>query len=426
MQSLSRYNWLSFVFLFLITCPDAFAWRYRYKKKIIEQTIEVTNLQSDAQAQTPSDELIEKKELKEKACTVNVLLDETHRSDFQGWTINAQTGFHLIPYESVSGIHFQEPEIRLTVQKKTIFINGKKVAHERCSIKPREGYLQFNGRQYHGSFLVDAAGDVVQLINCLDLEEYVYSVLNSESWPGWPLEINKAFAVASRSYVMKRIQEANTKKKLYHIKNTNIHQTYNGVHTSERLREAIDQTRGLIMAYNGKPIEAMFDSCCGGVIPAHITGIDFKSAPYLAREKKCNFCKGCKIFGWRVEYSLEHFQELLKKAGHSVRSIREIKVVKRDKAGVVQRVLIQGSNHALHLNCKQMYALCSKIKSYCFTVEKKGKAICFTGKGYGHHMGICQWGARRMLDAGHHYKSILQFYYPGATLMQMKTTEASV
>lgn len=293
-------------------------------------------------------------------------------------------------------------------------------------IKPSEGYVQFKEREYHGSFLIDASGDTIQLINCLELEEYVYSVLNSESWPGWPLEINKTFAVASRSYVMKRIQEANTKKKLYHIKNTNIHQTYNGVHKSERLREAIEQTRGLIMAYNGKPIEAMFDSCCGGVIPAHISGIDFKSAPYLAREKKCNFCKGCKIFGWRVEYSLEHFQELLKKAGHSVRSIREIKVVKRDKAGVVQRVLIQGSNHALHLNCKQMYALCSKIKSYCFTVEKKGKAICFTGKGYGHHMGICQWGARRMLDAGHHYKSILQFYYPGATLMQMKATGSSV
>jgi stage II sporulation protein D len=423
MQLIFNRSWF-FLIVISFVVQDARAWRYRYKKKTDPQPVIVSEEKNENNF--AQEEIVQKKEeAKIASCEVRVLLAENGCADFNsGWRISARSGFYLIPYESTAGIHYEEPEIRLVTLKKYIFINNKKVAHDRFYIKPIDGHLQFDGREYHGLFLVDLSRDTIHLINCLDLEEYVYSVLNSESWPGWPLEINKAFAIASRSYVMKRVQESNLKKKLYHIKNTNIHQTYNGVHTSERLREAIEQTRGMILTHDGKPIEAMFDCCCGGVIPAHMSGIDFKNAPYLAREKKCTFCKGCKIFGWRIEYSLEHFQELLKKAGHSVRNIRSIQVTKRDKAGVVQRVHIQGANHSLHLTCKQIYALCSKIKSYCFTVEKKGKAICFTGRGYGHHMGICQWGARRMLDAGHHYKSILLFYYPGATLMQMKATEA--
>jgi stage II sporulation protein D len=279
----------------------------------------------------------------------------------------------------------------------------------------------FNGNHYHGFFGIIIQNDAAYFINYIDLEEYVGCVLNSESWPGWPLELNKAFAIASRSYLVSKISQAIKRNALYHIKNTNIHQTYNGIHASETLHLAVNQTRGIILTHNQKAIEAMFDCCCGGIIPAKMTGIDFERAPYLARSNPCNYCKTSKLYTWKVEYPLSTFQQLLKKAGFPVRQLRDIKVTKRDGAGVVQQVMIRDARKITYLTGKQIYSVCSKIKSFCFTVQKKGKEICFTGKGYGHHLGICQWGARRMIDAGFTYRSILNFYYPGTTLMELKS-----
>jgi len=57
------------------------------------------------------------------------------------------------------------------------------------------------------------------------------------------------------------------------------------------------------------------------------------------------------------------------------------------------------------------------MKSRCFTLQKNGTEFIATGRGYGHHMGLCQWGAREMVRGGWQHKEILEFYYPGTTFM---------
>ncbi|OQA35194.1 MAG: Amidase enhancer precursor [Candidatus Dependentiae bacterium ADurb.Bin331] len=372
-------------------------------------------------ASTPSKNIHEQS-VKKETQLVRVLLAQNEQQSHQQLVIKSKNGFYFIPADGKAGLKFNHHEISITSNAHHLLVNRKKVNYSRFVIKPIDGYLHFDGKEYHGVFLVEMADKKIHLINCLDLEEYVYSVLNSESWPGWPLEVNKAFAIACRSYVLNKIQVAVGQKKIFHIKNTNIHQTYNGVHESEKLREAVEQTRGIILTHNKKPIEAMFDSCCGGIIPAHIGSVDFTKAPYLARKKVCNFCKTCKIYSWKIEYQPHEFELLLRNAGHHIKAIKDIKIIKYDKAGLVEKVRIDGTNKTLQLTGKELYSLCSKIKSFCYKIEKKGKKICFSGRGYGHQVGICQWGARRMVDAGHHYKSILQFYYPGATFMQLQNS----
>jgi stage II sporulation protein D len=385
----------------------------RKKNKISSSTQEV---QQSVQPLIKSEPIINKN----GTPTVRVLLTQHNQSEHARIAVQSKKGFFFIPVGSSAALKYKHHEISITNDSHSILINRKKVNYARFIIKPIEGYLSFEQKEYHGVFLIELVDQKLHLINCLDLEEYVYSVLNSESWPGWPLEVNKAFAIACRSYALNKMNQVGNKKN-FHIKNTNIHQTYNGVHESEKLRDAVEQTRGLILTHNKKPIEAMFDSCCGGIIPAHIGSIDFTKAPYLARTKKCTFCKTCKIYSWKIEYQPHEFETLLRNAGHAIKSIKDIKIIKCDKAGLVEKVRIDGANKTIHLTGKELYSLCSKIKSFCFKVEKKGKKICFTGRGYGHQVGICQWGARRMIDAGHHYKSILQFYYPGATFMQLQS-----
>ena len=307
------------------------------------------------------------------------------------------------------------------------FVQGLYLDNKRCSsnkvlIQPVEGYLQYNSYHYQGAFLVAVENDRIYLISQLDIEDYVFSVLRWESWPGWPVEVNKAFAIACRSYLISKVLNTSKQNNLFHIKNTNIHQTYNGVHACYTLKRAIDETRGLILAHNKKPIEAMFDCCCGDIIPAKLSGIDFVKAPYLARSYPCTFCKPCKIYSWNLEYSVEDFTSILRDAGHSVEEIYDMKVTKKDSAGAVQEVIIKDKNNHLTFNGREFYSLLTKIKSFCYSIEKKGSSIYFSGQGYGHHLGICQWGARRMIDAGWNYRSILHFYYPGSTIMELKNT----
>ena len=395
-----------FIFILAMSQQSAHAWWFG-KKKI---------KQSETPVITTSNDLAQAEENK-KRCDVRVLLTEKKINE-ASFIIESKKGFHFMTLDGSIALKYDAKKIELGANEKQLLINGKKVAHQQFLIKPADGFLWYNNNEYEGYFLINLTNNYVELINVLDLEDYVCSVLNSESWPGWPLEINRAFAIACRSYVLHKMMNTSSKK-MYHIKNTNIHQTYNGTHTSERLREAVNDTKGLVLTHNDKPIEAMFDCCCGGIIPAHIDGVDFQKAPYLARKQLCTFCKTSKIFGWRLEFTVKDFEELLRQAGYFIKNIRSISVTHRDKAGVVHKVAIKGTHNTfVHLTGKQLYALCSKIKSYAYKIEKKGSQILFSGTGYGHHMGICQWGARRMLDAGYLHRSILSFYYPGTQLKQ--------
>ena len=353
---------------------------------------------------------------------VRVLLDEKKINQNSSWKIGSSYGFLI--FIGGKRWHLPQKELIITMRNNVLFLNNKKCEATTVSVQPIKGHLHFDESWYEGSFSLVLKEQKIHLINQLDIEDYIYSVLRWESWPGWPVEVNKAFAIACRSYLISKVLQAKKQNRFYHIKNTNIHQTYNGIHSSSTLQRAIDETRGLILACNKQPIEAMFDSCCGGIIPAQLSYIDFTKAPYLARTQPCTFCKTCKIYSWQISYTLEEFEKLLHAAGHPVKQVKEVQITKKDDAGSVQEVVVKDAHTLYRFTGKELYALLSKIKSFCYSIEKKGKQLYFKGRGYGHHIGICQWGARRMIDAGWNFKSILQFYYPGANLMALKNTQS--
>ena len=309
--------------------------------------------------------------------------------------------------------------IAIKVDKKGLLIEGKKYTGDSFSVRAQDNHITVNGTVYYGALYVCQYNHSWHLVNYVPLEEYVVSVLKSESWPGWPLEVNKAFAITSRTYVIAMVCNGRKSKLPYHIKNSNIHQTYKGVHTEKLLRDAVLQTRGQFLAYNNKPITAMFDSCCGGVIPAYIDGVDFKKAPYLARTYPCTFCKNCKIFNWQVEYDMGTLSQLLAPVAKPLGIIKDLKISKKDKAGLVKEIIAKGLRSPMLLTIKHLYSSLKGIKSFCFSTQRKMDKLIFRGKGYGHHIGLCQWGAREMVRQGWDYKSILQFYYPCTTYMRL-------
>jgi len=352
--------------------------------------------------------------------TVRVLLDEWSNPQEGPWHFKASDGFVISDVASSKKKRgYLNSELMITTKKGKIYFNGKRSSAHAVYLEPVRGYITFNGSVYQGSFLIAHEHGRTMCINCLALEDYVFSVLRTESWPGWPLEVNKAFAIVSRSYVISMILESRKSKRAYHVKNTNAHQTYKGFHNSRIIQQAVEQTKGIFLGFEGKPALAMFDSCCGGVIPAHIADFNFDLAPYLARDYACTYCKRCKIYSWEVSYDYGVFENLMAKQAFKLNRLCDVKVTKFDRAGLVDEVTLQGFKQLIKVPGKKLYSMLKDIKSFCFNVRKKADKIIFKGRGYGHHIGLCQWGAREMVRDGWDYKNILRFYYPSTNFMRL-------
>jgi len=317
--------------------------------------------------------------------------------------------------------------VRVTVHNDGLLVvDPKQTLFERArllQIIPRDGYVRIGQTWYQGTVYICAQEDTAHLINSVDLENYIFSVIKSEGWPGWPTEVNKVFAITSRSYVIAKVMEAQHQGRLYHIKNTNIHQKYNGYHDSEDLRRAVNDTKDLFLAHDGQPILAMFDICCGGVIPAKKNGVNFNHAPYLARTYACTYCKNYKVYSWSSTYSLDELETVFKHQIPNLKKLKEVKITKKDNAGLVQEISLKAASGYHYLKGKKIYSALKKNKSLCFGIKKRNKNIIFEGKGYGHHMGLCQWGARRMVDEGWSCGRILQFFYPGTSFMRLTNSK---
>lgn len=350
---------------------------------------------------------------------VRVLLHEAARPMETAWHVKGNSEIFLVEPDTKIKHKLKTNKLTIGFKNKKFLINGEAINSKKFYLIPSEGNLSLENKEYQGSLLFTYDAKAVYAINSIDIEDYVCSVLRTESWPGWPLEVNKVFAIASRSYVIGVILK-NRPATPYHVKNTNKHQTYSGVHADPILKKAVEETKGIFLVdTNNDPIVAMFDSCCGGIVPSHIHGVDFTHSPYLARDYPCTYCKDCRVYNWSVEYPLNHIEQILKKEIKSLKNMHQVKITKQDRAGLVQQVTVKSKHTAHHISGKKLYSLFPKIRSFHFDVENSKKGIKFSGKGVGHHLGLCQWGAREMVAQGFDYKSILSFYYPGTHFMRL-------
>lgn len=343
---------------------------------------------------------------------IRILLGDMTGATTTSWQLNSHHGFTVQSKGQTSTI--KEKQLFIRRKHGVTYVNGKPYGNAPVICMPRDGVIDFVGKQYQGNFIVHNDAERLYLINELDIEDYIYSVLKTESWPGWPLEVNKVQAVASRSYVLSMIQDAEKSNRPYHVTNTNLHQTYSGVHESSVIKQAVKETRHQILTYNGVVARTMFDVCCGGVKPRDISTMNFDKDPYLARSYSCTHCKRCKVYSWQTELELKQLERLV-----GVRNLKEVKILKKDKAGLPEEVLFKG-NKSVTITGKKIYSLIPGVRSFCFSTKKKSGKILFEGRGYGHHVGLCQWGAREMVRDGWNYKKILSFFYPKTTLTTLK------
>lgn len=369
---------------------------------------------------------------------VKVLLAEANQSKPATWVFKSVNNFRVIIPKKDMHLESQNmPCANLLVKKSfeylkidilnnKIYVNGKHYKLKQIKLIADQSPISINDNLYDGNFIIyQDKNNNVFLINQVQIEDYICSVLKTESWPGWPKEVNKVFAIASRSYVLAQVLIARRSKLPYHIKNTNHHQTYSGIHNEQTIKMAVLETTGIILGHNNEPILAMFDSCCGGIIPAHIDGFDFQRYPYLARHEQCKHCKLVKMYSWRTSFSSQDFKKIIQAKMPKLNHITKI-TTKTDKAGTVKNITVHSQKDNYSIDARTMYSLFKDIKSFCYSFCHESNRITVSGVGVGHHLGLCQWGAREMVRKGYSYDDILKFYYPGAKFMRIKHLEKNI
>jgi stage II sporulation protein D len=382
-------------------------------KFTISNLIDIEKLLTQFQSQ------IQTEANRDKEKYVRVLLKEISESESISYKISSEEMITITAIDNTHQKKIFNSDVSLHIKKGSIFLNSKRLTKKTdLIINTNNEIITLDNQSYHGSLLILKYKKSYLLINRVKLEEYIFSVLKTESWPGWPLEVNKVLAIACRSYAIAKIIESKRAKLPYHIKPTNYHQTYTGIHFNEILRQATLETAGIIMSYNKKPILAMFDCCCGGIVPAHIKSLSNSKIPYLTRTYACEFCKKFKIFNWKFNLNSTDFLKKLRNEFKNIKNLNEIKL-HLDKAGTVEKAIIKDGRKTYYLSGQKLYSLFKEIKSFSFNIQRDKNQFTITGKGYGHHIGLCQWGARQMFNEGWNYKNILKFYYPDINFVRL-------
>lgn len=286
-------------------------------------------------------------------------------------------------------------------------------------------------------FIVD--GDSLVAVNLIGLENYLLSVISSEMKSSSSLELLKAHAVISRSWVLTNLRVHG----IFDVCADDHCQRYQGLTMAvgENVRKAIEQTWGQVLKYDGQICDARYAKCCGGRTERFSACWEDVDFPYLTPvddvpegggKPFCD-CENAGVlsqvlndydmatrdfYRWRVRYRPSELSELVaRKSGLDLGRIETLEPLERGDSGRIFRLRVVGDKgeavFGKELEIRRMLSE-SHLKSSAFEVSREGEDFILDGKGWGHGVGLCQIGAAVMASEGYGYREILSHYYRGS------------
>lgn len=285
-------------------------------------------------------------------------------------------------------------------------------------LMPRSAYLQIGGRPYRGLIEIrrTLAGRVTA-INELDLEEYLYGVVRSEMDPRWPPEALRAQAIAARSLAVHSTGRFAAEG--YDVRATTDSQVYGGVAAEDaRTSAAVDATRGLVLLYNGRPALGVFHADSGGATESSefVWG---SVTPHL-RGVPDPFSRDAPGHEWTLRLDMAVIEARLQRAGRPLSGLSRLEVASTSPSGrvMVLRLVAASGGGEMRGTDFRVAVGTSVLRSTLFAVRSYPAegAVELAGRGFGHGVGMSQWGARGMALAGHDYTAILKYFYTGVAI----------
>lgn len=261
----------------------------------------------------------------------------------------------------------------------------------------------------------------VWVVNILELEDYMRGV--AEVPDSWPTEAQKAQMVAARTFAAsKRIAPRADIFDIYDDTRDQVYYGYNYEIKKPNLAAAAVATQGIVIKYQGQPIKAYFFSDSGGHTE-NVENVWGKGNPAAA----IAYLKGvedpyAKPINWQYtltqDYLLDRFDNALGIAAESSDIIDKIEVAEKFASGRAKTIVFtmrSGRQISVPFYTFDYLTSNNEIRSMKFDVQTVGYVdspdFQFTGQGWGHGVGLAQWGARNMADAGFKYDEILKYYY---------------
>jgi len=344
------------------------------------------------------------------------------------------------------------------------------IANGNLSFVSDSGVVGIEGKKYRGAIvLVPTAENAFTVINFVNINDYIASVVGKEMSPSWHIEALKAQAVCARSYTLSTFNKHSSLG--FNLCATQDCQVYTGISgESEKTIRAAHDTKDQILTYNGNVASTLYSSSNGGST-AYSKNVWGNDVPYLtAKEDIHENPAETSNSPWKVTFTNEDIQKKLSEKQIDIGDVYDMKVTGADEFGRTYKVTIYGTKGSYELvndktrtflglrsqkysittsqtNTAKLYAIGSLdrtlVNSYnCISSHGTTKApsqigvqtvsgvksyttknasvadgsYLLEGSGWGHGLGMSQWGAKAMADKGFLYTDILDFYYTGTTL----------
>ncbi|MEX0939357.1 MAG: SpoIID/LytB domain-containing protein [Pirellulales bacterium] len=323
-------------------------------------------------------------------------------------------------------------ETSVEAEPEGIRIGERDFPAPRLSIEvQRDGDLWVDDRRYRGSLqLIRRDDGPLSVVNVVPVEDYVASVLPSEMPADFPLAAQQAQAIVARSFVLYQMKTTGENRD-YDVFDSQRSQAYGGMQyvadsgralavESAASRRVIDQTRGMVLVYGDRLFCTYYAAVCGDHT---LRGSDVfgDAAPPLVGVA-CVDCSDAPRYRWRQELLREQFEPKLRdylvRIGEDVGQIRSIHSAVDDPARLPQ-VIVRGNQAEAQVSSVnfRLYVLgAADAASARYELKLDGDRLDVHGRGWGHSVGLCQWGARGRAERGHDCHQILGHYYPGSEL----------
>ncbi|MCK4998190.1 MAG: SpoIID/LytB domain-containing protein [Anaerohalosphaera sp.] len=353
-------------------------------------------------------------------------------------SINPQQAFTVIDARSDRKAMFSKQAVPFSVSVKNGSIAiGKHTFGKTVYIEPDSPFIiNLNSTPYRGRMTIttDLRGESFDIVNTLPIEAYLAGVIAAEMPSYWEPQALKAQAVASRTYCL-FIKQKFGPKRHWDLKATQASQVYKGVNAeTATVKQALKETTGMVLTCtqnHGRDIfPTYFSSTCGGRTEnsKHVFGDDYVSLTSV----KCRYCRTVaqsSLLNWSSpHYTIDGVSRLIMRKYPHLQKLRKIKTVTpiytspQKPPQRITSVKLKGTNDREATMRAENFRLTvdptgAAIKSTCSTLITTGDKIQFiNGKGYGHGVGLCQYGAEAMARQGKNFRQILKFYYTNSTI----------
>ena len=291
-------------------------------------------------------------------------------------------------------------------------------------------------QEFEGELEIRNNADGTQTaINTLDLEDYLTSVISSEMSADSPMELLKAHAVISRSWALRAMAHPNHEG--FDVCADDHCQRYEGLRRrNERAVQAVRETIGQVLTYDGEICDCRYYKCCGGKSEIWRTCWEDKDVPYI-QSVECPYCgrasertlrlvlndydQETKDFhDWQVRYSDDELDALVQAhVSATIGHVTALEPLHRGASGRIDSLRIVGDQGEQTIGKELVIRKAlshSCLYSSWFDTAHADGYWTLIGHGWGHGAGLCQIGAAQMAAEGHSYQDILAFYYAGSQL----------